>query len=224
MIKKLLVTSLIVCEVMMLWGCGNGTTDSVSATVHTQPSTTNTEDEETTGEPTAEPESDANIESSSAATEDYFEQFEKYKIKKMYEIMKANTKVNVRKGPASTYGKVNVIEEGQVVNVIGQCSETGWYMIDLDGKSCFVSDDYLVKNDVNDNLVLGDECPYKVYVKQEYEGQVGWFYRKDSGWQPSEYEKILGSINSEGYTKEHFPVYVGTWRDTGDVMWIGYSK
>lgn len=225
MIKKILYTSLIVFEVMLLCGCDEGTTDPISATVHTEETTMHTGDEGDTEQTTVTEEaSSANTENSSPATKDYFEQFEEYKIKKIYETMKANTKVNVRKGPASTYEKVNVIEKGKVVNVIGQCSETGWYMIDLDGESCFVSDDYLVVDDGNANLVLGDECPYKLYVKQEYKGQIGWFYRKDLGWQPSQYEKILQAIAGEGYTKEHFPVYIGTWRDTGAVMWLGYSK
>lgn len=240
MIKKLLCMSLIMCEVIWFTGCEDNTTDPVTATVTSQSSdgsikgeeTTEEPDTETTGEQNTEPTSDSaseptseiDIDSYPVSTEDVYEQFESYTIKKVYLIMRADAGVNVRKGPSETYGRVNGIAKGQVVNVIGQCVETGWYMISLNGVKGFVSNQFLVMDEESNNLVLGDVCPYEMYVKTEHDGQLGWFFRADLGWQPLEYRNIVEAMTEEGYTVECIPVYIGTWRDVGDVMWFGYSK
>lgn len=160
----------------------------------------------------------------SAEQKDIYEQYEGYSIKKMYASMSSDVGMNIRKGPTENHQRVDGLEANKVINVIGQCKETGWYMILYSGGVGFVSDDYL--NDTVDNgtLVLGEECPYSLYVKTEYKGEVGWFYRPEVGWQCQDYDRVMDEIVAAGYGVEHFPVYVGNWRDVGNVMWIGYTK
>lgn len=160
----------------------------------------------------------------SAEQKDIYEEYEGYSIKKMYTKMSSSVGVNIRKGPAENFPRLDGIEKDEVINVIGQCKETGWYMVLSSSGVGFVSNVYLREKTDDNNLVLGDECPHYLYVKTEYKGEIGWFYRADIGWQCQDYDKVIDEIVGAGYGVEHFPMYVGTWRDVGDVMWIGYTK
>ena len=160
----------------------------------------------------------------SVEQKEVYEEYEGYTIIKMYAKMSSEVGINIRKGPGEAYERVAGLTKDEAITVIGQCKETGWYMVLCSEGIGFVSNEYLSEKAENDKLVLGDECPRYLYEKTEYQGQVGWFYRSDIGWQCENYEQVMEEIVSEGYVVEHFPVYVGTWRDVGDVMWIGYSK
>ena len=58
--------------------------------------------------------------------------------------MYARAAVNVRNQPSTDGEKVGQLTQGQEVTVTGQCSETGWYQIELNGGKAFVSNNYIV--------------------------------------------------------------------------------
>ena len=58
--------------------------------------------------------------------------------------MYAKSAVNVRNQPSTDGEKVGGLTQGQEVTVTGQCKETGWYQIELNGETAFVSNSYIV--------------------------------------------------------------------------------
>ena len=58
--------------------------------------------------------------------------------------MYARAAMNVRNQPSTDGEKVGQLTQGQEVTVTGQCSETGWYQIELNGGKAFVSNNYIV--------------------------------------------------------------------------------
>ena len=58
--------------------------------------------------------------------------------------MYAKSAVNVRNQPSTDGEKVGRLAYGQEVTVTGQCKETGWYQIELNGETAFVSNSYIV--------------------------------------------------------------------------------
>ena len=58
--------------------------------------------------------------------------------------MYAKSAVNVRNQPSTDGEKVGRLAYGQEVAVTGQCKETGWYQIELNGEKAFVSNGYIV--------------------------------------------------------------------------------
>nr|WP_300831314.1 SH3 domain-containing protein [uncultured Acetatifactor sp.] len=58
--------------------------------------------------------------------------------------MYARAAVNVRNQPSTDGEKVGQLTQGQEVTVTGQCEETGWYQIELNGEKAFVSNSYIV--------------------------------------------------------------------------------
>nr|WP_300868270.1 SH3 domain-containing protein [uncultured Acetatifactor sp.] len=58
--------------------------------------------------------------------------------------MYARSAVNVRNQPSTDGEKVGQLTQGQEVTVTGQCEETGWYQIELNGEKAFVSNSYIV--------------------------------------------------------------------------------
>ena len=67
-----------------------------------------------------------------------------YTINEMSSTMYAKSAVNVRNQPSTDGEKVGRLTQGQEVTVTGQCEETGWYQIELDGGVAFVSNSYIV--------------------------------------------------------------------------------
>ena len=67
-----------------------------------------------------------------------------YTINEMSSTMYAKSAVNVRNQPSTDGEKVGRLAYGQEVIVTGQCEETGWYQIELDGETVFVSNSYIV--------------------------------------------------------------------------------
>lgn len=217
MIKRLLTIGICIGGLMVCGGCDK----EISSESENTSSTTSIDNTGNT-DVVAKPNQAEKI--FSVEQRDIYEEYEGYTIKKMYARMSADVGINIRKGPDETFDRIDGLNSDEVINVIGQCKDTGWYMILYSGGVGFVSDEYLVNKEDNEALVLGEECPYCLYVKTQYNGQVGWFYRSEIGWQCKDYENVIQQIVDEGYNIEHFPAYVGSWRDVGDVMWIGYSK
>ena len=67
-----------------------------------------------------------------------------YTINEMSSTMYAKSAVNVRNQPSTDGEKVGRLAYGQEVIVTGQCEETGWYQIELNGEAAFVSNSYIV--------------------------------------------------------------------------------
>ena len=125
---------------------------------------------EETPEPTAEPEtgaeapSDRNADESGSVTQtgqsDSADQTDEanqagtttgeetadssYTINEMSSTMYAKSAVNVRNQPSTDGEKVGRLSYGQEITVTGQCEETGWYQIELNGEAAFVSNSYIV--------------------------------------------------------------------------------
>lgn len=59
--------------------------------------------------------------------------------------MYAKSSVNVRSLPSTDGTKLGSLEEGEAVEVTGQCNETNWYRIVYNGKTAFVSSKYLLE-------------------------------------------------------------------------------
>ena len=67
----------------------------------------------------------------------------KYTVTKLDKTMYAKSTVNVRKGPSTDFEKVGSLSAGKQVKVVGQSDQTGWYLIQFDGKEGYVSNSYL---------------------------------------------------------------------------------
>ncbi len=67
-----------------------------------------------------------------------------YTFTELNKTMYAKSSVNVRTLPLADGEKVGSLSKGQEVKVTGQCNETGWYRISLNGVTCYVSNNYLV--------------------------------------------------------------------------------
>ncbi|RKJ17290.1 hypothetical protein D7X48_22665, partial [bacterium D16-50] len=67
-----------------------------------------------------------------------------YTINEMSGTMYAKSSVNVRNQPSTDGEKVGRLAYGQEVTVTGQCEEIGWYQIELNGETVFVSNSYIV--------------------------------------------------------------------------------
>ena len=67
-----------------------------------------------------------------------------YTINEMSSTMYAKSAVNVRNQPSTDGEKVGRLSYGQEITVTGQCEETGWYQIELNGEAAFVSNSYIV--------------------------------------------------------------------------------
>lgn len=224
--REKLVIGLVMSTALFTWGCGDneknaqeGKTTEVemaSTEIQTSGNVSELSTEDTTADNSVG-------ENTSTVSEQEYETFEQYSIKLMYVKMSATTRINIRKGPKEDYDKIASLDMNQEIVVTGQCQETGWYRVELDGVTGFVSNEYMSAVEEN-KIILGDECPYAILVKTTYRGQEGWFFRTDGKHEPEYYEDILAEIKNDGYITENQPVYVGTWRDVGDVMWIGYSK
>lgn len=97
---------------------------------------------ETTAEPAAEPTPDASAQSTKTVAGVGSVE---YTISILDELtMYAKDTVNVRDLPDASGKKVGSLSRGDVVTVVGQCSDTGWYQIQYDEKTAYVSDSYLV--------------------------------------------------------------------------------
>ncbi len=64
-------------------------------------------------------------------------------IKELNMKMYASSNVNVRSGPSTDYDKIGRLDKGEEVQVTGQSKKTGWYRINYNGKTGYVSKNYL---------------------------------------------------------------------------------
>ena len=102
-----------------------------------EPTTELTAEPETeTPEPTVEPTAEPTVEPTEppAPTYTYTD---------MTATMYAKQTVNVRDLPSTDGNRVGGLSTNQEVAVTGQCNETGWYRIEYDGQTAYVSNNYL---------------------------------------------------------------------------------
>ena len=68
---------------------------------------------------------------------------EEPQVKELNKTMYAKQSVNVRKGDSTDYEKIGSLSLNQQVKVTGQSETTGWYRIEFNGETGFVSNNYL---------------------------------------------------------------------------------
>lgn len=116
----------------------------------------------------------------------------------------AKSTVNVRNLPDTDGEKVGSLSMNQEVTVTGQCNETGWYRIEYNGNTAYVSDSYLVDNKIetqaestagttaSDTSTTASssssgECPYALYTIMYDNRGLPYFYANGSDFlNPSE--------------------------------------
>lgn len=68
-----------------------------------------------------------------------------YTITILDKTMWASSNVNVRTLPSTDGTKIGLLDKNQEIKVTGQCNETGWYRVVLNGQTGYVSNKYLTE-------------------------------------------------------------------------------
>lgn len=124
----------------------NKNTENVNKT---EDSNTETEDvkndnsEEVTTPDVNEPTNQPSQEEESSSEAPSTDTKPKYTFTELNKTMYASSDVNVRDLPSTDGSKVGGLSKGQAVTVTGQCNETKWYRISLNGSVVYVSNNYL---------------------------------------------------------------------------------
>lgn len=115
----------------------------------------------------------------------------KYTYTDMNKTMYAKSSVNVRDLPSTDGNKLGGLSSGQTVTVTGKCNETGWYRIEYNGSTGYVSNSYLT--DTKPEAPKPEqpkpeepgECPYPLYQVVDNGTSISWYYLNgdDSGLQ-----------------------------------------
>lgn len=148
--KKKLILLICIIAMMLLVSCGSKQQEGASSegVQNTEQSTENTEETSSTEVVTPETPSTEDATPSETPTPQPSETPEPekpaYTFTELNKTMYAKSSVNVRSSPLADGEKVGSLSKGQEVKVSGQCNETGWYRIDLNGTTAYVSNKYLV--------------------------------------------------------------------------------
>ena len=168
----------ILCAALMLTACGSKeTTSNKTASTETTPieaatEATSVESTETTvAEPTVEPtetptESEtaptetAPTESPAPAVEPTAAPVETtntgYTYSELNQTMYAKSAVNVRDLPNTDGKKIGSLKASQEITVTGKCDQTGWYRLDWNNTTGYVSDKYIVSEKPAVNTVAAN--------------------------------------------------------------------
>lgn len=159
--KKRMVIALCCVTAFLLFGCMDETAvesqTGSDADVTAASEEQNIEnEEETVGEDVREPVSEEVSEHAVTENKDIVSEepsieeeiIEDSPITLMDTILFAQRSVNVRSGPGTDYEKLGTLSTNQEVTVTGQDKESGWYQIDYNATTAFVSDSYLGENKV----------------------------------------------------------------------------
>lgn len=142
----------------------------------------------------------------------------------------AKSTVNVRNLPDTDGEKVGSLSLNQEAAVTGQCNETGWYRIEFDGNTAYVSDSCLVDNKIETQAESGagttdsdtsttasgssGECPYPLYTIMYDNRGLPYFYAytTDNGSESynacrSEAENIITSMEEYRITGDGFSYF-----------------
>ena len=123
-----LILALLLCFVTILTGCEF---EETSADVTETPAPTKEVEVMVTPVPIESDEEDEKING--------------FTIQKMEAEMYAEANLNVRAKPEKDGERIGRLKEGEKAVVTGRCEETGWYRIDFDGETGFVSDQYMTE-------------------------------------------------------------------------------
>lgn len=158
----------VLCAACMLTACGSkettsnetASTETTSAETTSVESTEITTTEETVAEPTVEP-TEAPMESKTAPAESPAPALEPtaapvestavstgYTYSELSQTMYAKSAVNVRDLPSTDGKKIGSLKASQEITVTGKCDQTGWYRFDLNGTTGYVSDKYIVSENL----------------------------------------------------------------------------
>ena len=159
-----------------------------------------TETPEPTAEPTLEPTAESEIETPEPTVEPTTEPTVEptveppartYTYTDMAATMYAKQSVNVRDIPSTDGNHLGGLSTNQEVAVTGQCNETGWYRIDYNGQTAYVSNNYL------------SDAKVEVATPEQSASSGGG----------------SSSSSSSAYNLDDYPV--GEWVDMGDFFfWI----
>ena len=134
-------------------------------------------------------------------------------------ILYASSEVNVRNLPSTDGEKINSLKASQEVKVTGQCVETNWYRIDLDGSIGYVSNSYLTDTKPLDRSSL-PSCPYELLTLYDDGGKEITYYYIYNGtydYVPPMNE-ATDILVQRGYTKTYTDEN-GTVYSTACVAW-----
>ena len=115
-------------------------TEEVAATTTETPTTTTEAQETTTEETTTVAET---VTTTKEQTTSQQETTTAISVTDMNKTMYSTTSLNVRSGPSADYDKLGSLKTGQQVKVTGKTEQTGWYRIEYNGKTGYVSGKYL---------------------------------------------------------------------------------
>ncbi len=117
-------------------------------------------------------------------------------ITELDKIMYASNGVNLRSGNSTDYEIVGGLVQNEEVHVIGQSSETGWYMIEYGNTTAYVSNNYLSDTKVEIVHVEEEVTVANQEAVQNTEQNVGELYVAVQLW---DYDPAIGP-----YLKEEF--------------------
>lgn len=159
----------ILCAALMLTACGSKETTSnetanteTTSVESTEMTTTEAAVAEPTAEPTAEPaetptESEAVPTETAPAVEPTAEPVVAetttaadagYTYSELNQTMYAKSAVNVRDLPSTDGKKIGSLKASQEITITGKCDQTGWYCFDMNGTTGYVSDKYIVSENL----------------------------------------------------------------------------
>lgn len=153
--KKIVILLTCIIAMMLLVSCGSKQQEGASSegVQNTEQSTEKTEGtEETPSTEVVAPDTpstevttpDTPSTEDTGASETPEPQKPAYTFNEFTKTMYAKSNVNVRSIPLADGEKIGSLSAGQEVKVTGQCNETGWYRINLNGTTAYVSNNYLV--------------------------------------------------------------------------------
>lgn len=99
----------------------------------------------------------------------------------------ADSSLNVRSGPGKEYGVIGKVKNNIVLHITGQ-TEDGWYQIELDGQTGYVSGQYVSAEEAGDGEESERENKEKDKDKTEVIGEPEEGYR---GWNQSPQKKKI---------------------------------
>ena len=121
--------------------------------------------------------------------------------------MYAKSTVNVRNLPSTDGEKLGGLSKAQEVAVTGQCNETGWYRINYNGGTGYVSSDYLVndkpveKTPAPSQPAEPTECPQPLYQVEDNWTSISWYYvnsrNSDTSFYAQQVEMFMSRHNIE---------------------------
>lgn len=138
-----------------------------------------------------------------------------FALRNMSAKMYAMQLVNVRSGPDSTAEKVGSLNANQEVLVTGQ-AESGWYRIEYNGTSAYVSNAYLASRQVAVNEWTG--AP--MYTVTEKDGKNGYFATQ----MLTGTETVVSAIESENNVKNTLDTTIYGITNPEEAVEIGWQS